>query len=89
MIVLSLGAGAQSRPARPEVDVSDLLDRRTPLPEALGQIEKQLLVEALRRGEGLELAAAGTLGLDLETLLAKLRRYGLGPERRMRVSPST
>ena len=76
-------SAAESRISRRGLDLAGFLDRGTPLPEALTQIERQFLVEALRRADGVELEAASLLGIELETLLAKLKRYGLSPERQV------
>jgi len=76
-------SAAESRISRRGLDLAGFLDRGTPLPEALMQIERQFLVEALRRADGVELEAASLLGIELETLLAKLKRFGLSPERQV------
>jgi two-component system response regulator AtoC len=75
-------ASMDPRRAIREFDLGALLDRGTPLPEALSQVERQLIQEALRRAEGIELEAARILGVDVDLLLPKLQQYGLGSDRR-------
>jgi two-component system response regulator AtoC len=76
---LLLGPTTEARVAsRRELEVASLLDRGIPLPETLAQVERQLIMEAMRRSDWVELPAAGLLGIEVDTLLSKLRQYGIG-----------
>ena len=46
-------------------------------PQTLEEVEKQALMEALRRAHGNKKRAAEILGIHRPTLYAKLRRFGL------------
>ena len=81
---LNLGPSTSEwRFGRRELDLTGYLDRGTPLPDAMAEIEKQLLGEAMRRAHGIELEAASLLGIGVDTLLTKLSKYGLKTERRI------
>jgi len=54
-------------------------------PQTLEEVEKQALMEALRRANGNKKRAAEILGIHRPTLYAKLRRFGLAE----RITPST
>jgi DNA-binding NtrC family response regulator len=49
-------------------------------PQTLEEVEKQALMEALRRAHGNKKRAAEILGIHRPTLYAKLRRFGLGDQ---------
>ena len=76
------GAGHAASAPRPD-DLTDLTDRlgQTPLEgllvEATRRAERQLVQAALQRCNGLIVPAAALLGIEPETLLARLRRLGL------------
>jgi len=71
--------GIVPRPSRdgasPPTTTPDI-GRRTEVP-ALAEVEKQMIVEALRRANGNKTRAAAALGLSRTQLLRRVRRFGL------------
>ena len=65
-----------SRGAAPPTTTSPEGERRTAAP-ALADMEKQMIVEALRRANGNKSRAAAALGLSRTQLLRRVRRFGL------------
>ena len=65
-----------SRGAAPPTATSPEGERRTTAP-ALADMEKQMIVEALRRANGNKSRAAAALGLSRTQLLRRVRRFGL------------
>jgi len=51
---------------------------REPEVRGLAELEKQMIVEALRRANGNKSRAAAALGLSRTQLLRRVRRFGLG-----------
>ena len=79
---LVLSATPDSRGRGRGFDLTSFLDRSVPLPDIMAQVEKQLIIEGLRRADGLEIEAANLLGIDMEDLLAKMRLYAIQSEKR-------
>jgi transcriptional regulator with GAF, ATPase, and Fis domain len=65
-------AVAADSPSRSDADVSSAL-----LPQPLAEVERQSVVEALRRAKGNKSNAATALGLSRGALYRRLRRFGL------------
>src|SRR5947199_3875001 len=65
-----------SRGPAPPTTTSPEGERRTAAP-ALADMEKQMIVEALRRANGNKSRAAAALGLSRTQLLRRVRRFGL------------
>jgi DNA-binding NtrC family response regulator len=61
--------------APPAIPTPDI-ERRTEV-RALAELEKQMIVEALRRANGNKTRAAAALGLSRTQLLRRVRRFGL------------
>lgn len=59
------------------LDITRHVRERTPLAQVLNEVERELLVEALKQHEGDRVAAAHTLGLELPDLTQRLRDFGL------------
>jgi len=59
-------------PTRPTPEVGSRTDVRQ-----LAELEKQMIVEALRRANGNKSRAAAALGLSRTQLLRRVRRFGL------------
>jgi DNA-binding NtrC family response regulator len=59
--------------------------RRHSLPKLLQLVEKNMIVDALRRVDGNQKAAGRDLGLKYTTFCAKLKRYGIKIIRRFGV----
>ena len=59
------------------VDLAARIRERVPLAAVLSEVERELLVEALRQHEGDRVAVAHTLGMDLPELSRRLRDFGL------------
>jgi two-component system, NtrC family, response regulator AtoC len=79
---LFISAGPNEAAAlRRAVDIASILDRGTPLAEATSNFEKQIIIEALRRSQGVEAEAAALLRTDVSELLAKIKRYGISSGR--------
>ena len=78
-----ISAGHLGIAARP---LGDVVTPVTPTPDverptevrALGELERQMIVEALRRANGNKSRAAAELGLSRTQLLRRVRRFGLG-----------
>jgi len=71
--------GIVPRPSRGEahpMTTSADSERQTEAP-ALADVEKQMIVEALRRANGNKSRAAAALGLSRTQLLRRVRRFGL------------
>jgi two-component system response regulator AtoC len=62
------------------IDLSLRVRERVPLTQVLSEVEREMLVEALRQHEGDRVAVAHTLGLDLGELTQRLRDFGLDSE---------
>ncbi len=59
------------------IDISLRIRERTPLTQVLNEVERELLVEALKQHEGDRVAVAHTLGLELADLTRRLHDFGL------------
>jgi two-component system response regulator AtoC len=59
------------------IDLSLRVRERVPLTQVLSEVEREMLVEALRQHEGDRVAVAHTLGLDLSELMHRLQDFGL------------
>lgn len=62
------------------IDITQRVRERTPLLQVLSEVERELLVEALKQHEGDRVAVAHTLGLELPDLTQRLHDFGLGSE---------
>ena len=62
------------------IDITQRVRERTPLTQVLNEVERELLVEALKLHEGDRVAVAHTLGLELADLSQRLRDFGLDGE---------
>ncbi len=62
------------------LDITQRVRERTPLAQVLNEVERELLVEALKQHEGDRVAVAHTLGLQLPDLTQRLRDFGLDSE---------
>jgi two-component system response regulator AtoC len=62
------------------IDLSLRVRERVPLTQVLDEVEREMLVEALRQHEGDRVAVAHTLGLELSELVQRLRDFGLDTE---------
>jgi DNA-binding NtrC family response regulator len=58
--------------------VTRLPDEGIDLPAFMAMVERELLLQALDRGNGVKARAAALLGLNRTTLVEKLKRQGLG-----------
>ncbi len=68
---------AVDRAARAHLDLNTFFERRLRLAEAVMEFERRLIIEALARTSYNPALAAALLGLDLATLEAKARDYGI------------
>jgi two-component system, NtrC family, response regulator HydG len=59
------------------LDVLELPSDERPLPEVLEDLERQLIVRALRKAGGVKTETARILGIKTPTLYYKLEKYGL------------
>jgi len=59
------------------IDVEDRVQRRIPLAQTVADLEKQLIVEALKRSHGNRSAAAKILGIYRRLLYAKMKEYDI------------
>jgi DNA-binding NtrC family response regulator len=59
------------------IDITQRVRERTPLTQILSEVERELIVEALKQHEGDRVAAAHTLGLELPDLTQRLHDFGL------------
>ena len=59
------------------IDISLRIRERMPLMQVLNEVERELLVEALKQHEGDRVAVAHTLGLELADLTRRLHDFGL------------
>ncbi|MBU6162315.1 MAG: sigma 54-interacting transcriptional regulator, partial [Myxococcales bacterium] len=58
-------------------DVLELPSDERPLPEVLEELERQLIVRALRKAGGVKTETARILGIKTPTLYYKLEKYGM------------
>jgi len=68
-----------------DLDVAHGID----LPEEIREFEKSLILSAVKHTRGQETPAAKLLGIGLTTLNAKLRRFGISPNRIGNAPPQT
>ncbi len=59
------------------IDVEDRIQRRVSLAETIADVEKQMIVEALKQAGGNRSTAAKTLGIYRRLLYAKMKEYGI------------
>ena len=59
------------------IDVEDRLQRRSSLKDTIADVERQMIVEALRRADGNRSAAAKSLGIYRRLLYAKMKEHGI------------
>ncbi len=59
------------------IDLAARIRERVPLAQVLSEVERELLVEALRQHEGDRVAVARTLGVEMPELSQRLRDFGL------------
>ncbi len=59
------------------IDITQRVRERTPLRQVLNEVERELIVEAMKQHEGDRVAVAHTLGLDLPDLTQRLHDFGL------------
>ena len=59
------------------IDIGDLVRRQVTMKDVVAEVEKALIVEALRQAEGNRGLAARTLGIYRRLLHAKMREYGM------------
>jgi transcriptional regulator with GAF, ATPase, and Fis domain len=52
------------------------------LPDAVGEIERKMLIDALERSGGNQSKAARELGLTEQSVRYRMRKYGLGSRRK-------
>jgi two-component system, NtrC family, response regulator AtoC len=62
------------------IDITQRVRERMPLTQVLNEVERELLVEALKQHEGDRVAAAHVLGLELTDLTQRLHDFGLDGE---------
>ncbi len=59
------------------IDLGDRIHRRVPLSETVADVERQMIVEALRQANGSRAVAAEMLGLNRRLLNAKMKEYSI------------
>jgi two-component system, NtrC family, response regulator AtoC len=59
------------------VDLEDRVHRHVSLPETVAEVEKQMIVEALKQAGGNRSTAAKILGIYRRLLYAKMKEYGI------------
>jgi two-component system, NtrC family, response regulator AtoC len=59
------------------IDVAERVRRGAKIPEVLQEVERKMLIEALRQVDGDRVAASALLGLDLKEFQNKLQDYGV------------
>jgi two-component system, NtrC family, response regulator AtoC len=59
------------------VDVAERVRKGAKIPEVLQEVERKMLIEALRQVDGDRMAASALLGLDLKEFQKKLQDYGV------------
>jgi two-component system, NtrC family, response regulator AtoC len=59
------------------IDITQRVRERTPLTQVLSEVERELIVEALKQHEGDRVAVAQSLGLELPDLTQRLHDFGL------------
>ncbi|HUG14246.1 MAG TPA: sigma-54 dependent transcriptional regulator [Thermomicrobiales bacterium] len=59
------------------IDIAAKIQSRTPLCDVVREVERQMILEALRHTSGDRVDAAQTLGLQVEELSSRLRDYGI------------
>jgi two-component system response regulator AtoC len=57
------------------IDVEDRIQRKVSLPETIAEVERQMIVEALKQARGNRSTAAKNLGIYRRLLYAKMREY--------------
>jgi DNA-binding NtrC family response regulator/tetratricopeptide (TPR) repeat protein len=75
-------------PVRPESGPDPADTEAPPLADAMGSVERSLLVEALRQTGGNVTRAAARLGISRDTLRYRMAKHGLGREEPGRSAPS-
>lgn len=65
------------------IDIAARIRTRTPLREVVREVERQMILEALREESGDRVDAAQALGLDVEDLYSKLRDFGISDSERI------
>ncbi|MBI3968244.1 MAG: sigma-54-dependent Fis family transcriptional regulator, partial [Chloroflexi bacterium] len=64
-------------PERKIIDIEQLLSRKVPLKDIVGEVERAAIGEALRQAHGNRSKAANMLGIYRRLLYAKMREHGL------------
>jgi two-component system response regulator AtoC len=59
------------------IDVEDRVQRRVPMAQTVADVERQLIVEALKQSQGNRSTAAKTLGIYRRLLYAKMKEYDI------------
>lgn len=59
------------------IDVEERVQRRVPLAQSVADLEKQMIIEALKHSAGNRSTAAKTLGIYRRLLYAKMKEYGI------------
>jgi len=59
------------------IDVEERVQKRVPLAQTVADIEKQMIVEALKQSRGNRSTAAKILGIYRRLLYAKMKEYGI------------
>jgi DNA-binding NtrC family response regulator len=70
-----LGIGGSLAPGLPSE--APTAARSVPMPQPLAEVEKQVVVDALRSAKGNKTEAAAALGLSRGALYRRLERFGL------------
>ena len=87
--LLAITPAPYMRPDPPPRDVESSLARRTPhrrkLMDAVAEVERRTILEALERAGGNQTRAARDLGLTEQSVRYRLRKYGLTSRRRRRI----
>ena len=60
--------------------LTDIPDSGMDLDAYLGEIEKEILVKALGKSDGVRKGAAGLLGITFRSIRYRLSKYGLGDD---------
>jgi two-component system response regulator AtoC len=62
------------------IDIAQLVRKGSSIAEVQQEVEKQMLIEALKQADGDRVAASSLIGLDLPTFQRKLVEYGIPGE---------
>lgn len=62
------------------IDIAQLVRKGSTITEVQQEVEKQMLIEALKQAEGDRVAAASLIGIDLPAFQRKLIDYGIPGE---------